>query len=565
MLALAWEIEDEGGTSWAAAARAFDWVQAAPASAAALTALAQSAFASDLPALGAASAMQLRTLEGERVEPLPAMETPFGPMSAEQAVLIDVSRLLLTDGRYEDVIERLRDAVHPSLRNNRALALFAKGDAAGALRDFEENWAAWPLNLFALGRVVRLRTWCHGRAHAAELAGPLSSAVPQRSEDALGQVTGLVLLGEWERAEASWQGAAGASYWHPEQQQTRAEFEYVGAVLALRMDKPNLARERARCAAAAGRQGTAMFDLERALAAASSAPTGCLAEVGEVGAWFPISWFNRLVGMSNTKGERELELRLRRHFDACDAHADYLGLAVELGGQGASMIAMHVLKSRTEQGDAAAKEQLVALLLRPFGPDSGRIELLNWLKQGELLGGDEAVPVLVNGQIETLTPRAFRLTPEPMGRAKYPPALQKRYEAMVGMVRQGRLPEALAEARDICRLAPEVPMSHANVAVNLEGMGEADGEAEALFRRALELDEDYLFARAGLARVLARRGDADAAKAMLAPVFGRAEYHYTEWRAILLAQREMALAQGESAIVESIENSIADLNDMERS
>jgi Tfp pilus assembly protein PilF len=80
-----------------------------------------------------------------------------------------------------------------------------------------------------------------------------------------------------------------------------------------------------------------------------------------------------------------------------------------------------------------------------------------------------------------------------------------------------------------------------------------------LYRRAFEIDPDYLFARSGLAKHCAWRGDFEAAKEMLAPVLERGKYHYSEWRAILITQREMALKSGDRAAAQRIGSAILDL------
>lgn len=49
-------------------------------------------------------------------------------------------------------------------------------------------------------------------------------------------------------------------------------------------------------------------------------------------------------------------------------------------------------------------------------------------------------------------------------------------------------------------------MSHANLAIIKEGLGHPGAQIELLFRRALELDDVYVFARVGLATILTRRG-----------------------------------------------------------
>ncbi|MDP1982324.1 MAG: hypothetical protein Q8K23_07245 [Sulfuritalea sp.] len=562
LLALAWEVEDEAGTPWAAAARAFEWAEAAPGSVSALTTLVGSASAAGLPALALAASAQLAALNGMPVEPLPTVETPFGPMTGEDATLTDLSRILLIDGRFDELIDRLRGATNSALRNNRALARFAKGDVAGALEEFESNWQAQPLNLFALERMIRLRLWHRGCDHAAGLAAPLKATTPQRAEDALGKLTGLILLGEWAAAESSWLADSIGDYWIAHNNDMRGLFDYAGAVVALRKGNPAVARERLRLAGKTNSSHQPIADLGRDLVSGSTAE-GCVVEVGEVVAWFPTSWFHRLVALRNA-AKAEVETKIRQHFATCDAHAEYLGLAVELGGKNASVIALAILQQRAKQGDQAAKEQLISLLTRPCGPDIHRTRLLNWLSEEKLIVSGSPMPMLARGKITDVKPMSFRLTPEPTRDNPYPSDVQKLYDEMLTLLQGRRLNEAHALALEICRKQPDVPMSHGNLALVKEALEHPGEEVETVFRKALELDEDYTFARAGLTRVLARRGDVEAAKAMMENVLSREEYHFSEWRTILLAQRELALAQEDIAAVRVVDQSLRDLENMGR-
>jgi tetratricopeptide (TPR) repeat protein len=562
LLALAWEVEDEAGTPWGAAARALDWAEASPESATALSALVEAALTVGLAALGLATSIQLAALSGKPVEPMPTVGTPFGLMTGADAALTDISRILLTDGRFDELIERLRDATNLALRNNRGLARFAKSDVAGALGEFENNWQAQPLNLFALERMIRLRLWHRGRDHVAGLAAPMKATTPQRAEDALGKLTGLILLGEWDAAEASWLADSTGDYWIARNNDMRGLFDYAGAVVGLRRGKPATARERLQLAGKAGSSHQPIADLDRDLVS-GSASEGWVVEVGETGAWFPVSWFHRLINLRKA-GKSEVETKIRQHFATCDAHADYLGLAVEFGGKNAGVIALAILQQRAKQGDQEAKEQLISLLTRPCGPDIHRTRLLNWLSEEKLIVSGSPMPMLARGKIINVKPMSFRLTPEPVRDNPYPRDAQKLYEQMLGFLHGQQLDQAHVLALEICQKQPKVPMSHGNLALVKEAMGHSDDEVEAVFRRALTLDGDYTFARAGLTRVLARRGDVEAAKAMIENVLSREEYHFSEWRTILMAQRELALAQGEIAAVRSIDQSLRDLTNMER-
>lgn len=562
LLGLAWEIEDAAGMQWSAVARALDWAEAAPGSETALKALAEAAIASDFLALGLASSIELAALRGETAKPMPTMETPFGPMTGEESVLVDISRVLLMDGRYDELINRLKHASNSALRNNLAIARFAKGDIDEALSEFEANWQHQPLNLFALDRMVWLRLWRYGRDRAAGLAVPLKTGLAQRAEDALGKLNGLILLDEWDAAEASWQANATAAFWDTSLNSTMHEmFDYAGAVVALRAGDTSTARNRLQTARQAN-PSQATQALDQALRA-GLALEGVTVEIADTFTWFPRSWFQGLIEMHRA-GRTEIERRLAGHLATCDAHADYLRLAVEFGGTNGSPIALAILQQRAKRGDLPAKGQLIFLLTRPYGPDSQRVELLNWLVREKLIATGTGVPMLAHGTIKSIKPMSFRLTPEPIRDNPYPPDVQELYEQLLDALAVHQLNEALALAKEICRQQPEVPMSHGNLAQVMEALKHPSEAIEAEFRRALELDNDYTFARAGLTRVFCRRGDVKAAKAMMEPALSREEYHFAEWRTILLAQRELAFVQGDMAAVQSTDKSLHDLAEMSK-
>ena len=87
-------------------------------------------------------------------------------------------------------------------------------------------------------------------------------------------------------------------------------------------------------------------------------------------------------------------------------------------------------------------------------------------------------------------------------------------------------------------------------------LGHPDDEVESLYQRALDIDPTYLFAQTGLARLTARKGDPDHARELLKPVLGREEYHVSEWRAILVVEREIALKQNDVATVLKLEEDL---------
>lgn len=95
-----------------------------------------------------------------------------------------------------------------------------------------------------------------------------------------------------------------------------------------------------------------------------------------------------------------------------------------------------------------------------------------------------------------------------------------------------------------------------NIANIKEALEHDLDEVEAIFQRAAELDPTYLFAQAGLARVAARKGDVERARALLTPLQGREEYHFSEWRTLLMVERLIALEQQDMESVFKLDDAL---------
>jgi hypothetical protein len=63
-----------------------------------------------------------------------------------------------------------------------------------------------------------------------------------------------------------------------------------------------------------------------------------------------------------------------------------------------------------------------------------------------------------------------------------------------------------------------------------------------------------------LARIAARKGNVEAARELLKSLQDREEYHFSEWRAILMAEREIAVAQGDFVLKSSLDEALAAIN-----
>ncbi|MBI4754187.1 MAG: hypothetical protein HY778_01910 [Betaproteobacteria bacterium] len=550
---LAWEVEREAANPMAATSRAWDWVQAVAASVPALEALRDSALAAGRAALGAWAINRLRAMDGRPPLELPPLHNPLGDLTLAQGVDMDLAQVFLNDQRYDEAIALMRHLDHPSARNNMGLAQFARGDVAAARETLEEAWQAWPGNLFALDRLMRLRLWVGGHDAAAPLAGPLAGAVPLRGEDAVAQLSGLIVLGQAQQADRAWAGHGAARFWKDSDKALRALFDYLGAVAAMALEHWDDARERSRAAMEAKPDFAAAAEA-RLAARLHRVPGAVDVEVGDFGSWLPVSLLHEI--RRSGKDSDALVRLLGR----CDATADYLGAAAQYGGAAVRAVAVAILQQRAADGDEVALAEIKALLGRPCGPDRDRSQLHHWLASRGFLARGDRVEMLVGGRLRSIMPLSVTITAEPQ-ESDLSEADQDLLEEAVEMASLGASARALELAQQLHARLPDYPTAIGNLAAIKEGLHHPDEEVEALYRRALGIDADYVFARAGLVRVLARRGELDAARELLLPVHEREEYHFTEWRAVLMARREMARATGDRSAEEAIDDGLRDLRE----
>ena len=518
LLGLAWEVEDRCGVPMLAAARAHAWQRAAPNSRAAAEALFESARAAGLVAVHARAIARLRAMDGESALPLiDFFEAPLGNLSFEQAEAIDLSRMHLADDDLAAAAAVLQGVDHPSARNNLALALFCAGNVAQAREVIEANWQGNPANLFALERAVRWRCWADGLDRCLGFIATLRHTTPCRAEDAIARVAALRFLDDAQAARTAWDETADAPYWGQATDEQRA-----------------------------------MFD-------ALTDPAGD--RTADNALWFPSHWMHAMVALAREpqrRGDERLEQRLDARLDACDAHADYLGRAAELGEAAVRMVALAVLKRRAGQADGAAITCLQTLLKRPCGPDSERMNLLNWLVEQGLQKRDQPADVWLTGSLRSIQSYGLNITGEPRP-SPFPPLGTELNERVHKAISRGALHEALALAQELRQMHPDQPSALTNLAAIKEALKQPAAEITDLYRQAHALAPDYLFARCGLARWLAVEGSLDQAHALLDGLLDRNEWHYSEYRSFMLAQRALALASQDHDTVRALDESLLDL------
>lgn len=522
LLGLAWEIEDTEGDPMQAVARAYEWRQASPGSRAALEALHDSADRAGLIALQISAYRALQALGGSStVPPLPEFVKTDDSLSHELAEALELGLMHLHDHNLPAAMATLRRVDHPAARNNLAVALFASGDVAAARSVAEANWQGKrqgePPNLFALERALRWRCWAEGMDRCVGFASLVRQATPDRADQAIAQVATLRFLGKAGAARQAWKEAARAPYWTP------------------------------------GDTARDMFD---ALADPEAEWPGGPAQ------WFPSTWLEVLEGLAREAQRTTpdaVQTRIDAHLDTCDAHADYLARAIELGDAATRELAREVLKKRAQRGDAAALATLDRGLRHPAGTDTERSNLLAWLLEHGLKKSGEPVEVWQGGSLRRITSGHLKIHGEPLP-SPFPPPGDALNLQVIKATHRGALHEALALAERLRGMYPELPTPLAHLAAIKEALQYPEAEVTDLYRQAHALDPGYLFARCGLARQLAAQGRQEEARALLDGLLEqRQEMHYSEYRTLLQTQRALALADGERDTVTATDAALAEL------
>jgi tetratricopeptide (TPR) repeat protein len=523
LLGLAWEIEAGSGEPMRAAARALDWRRASPGSRAAAEALMLSTRQAGLAAMHARALQHLHQINGRTDAPAwpTSFPTPFGDLTLDEAERLDLSRLYLADNQPNTAAEVLAGMEHPSARNNLAVAHFASGRVAEALSVAETQWAAVPANLYALEHLLRWRCWLHGLAPCLGLAETLRQAKPLRAQDAIARVAALRFLGDDEGAAAVWADSDDADCWESADADLRALFDDLG----------------------------------------SADGDGDPARAADSAAWFPAPWRHAVTALA-VETRRAALPALQERWDAlidtCEAHADYLGRAADLGDDAVRGLALQVLRRRALQGDAAAVGQLKVLLTCRRGPDGDRSRLLQWLVAQGLHDSDAPASVWMSGRLREVCSVHLNITDEPRP-SPFPPDAAALNERVLEAIARQDLSTALALAAELLQQCPDQPSAYTNLAAIKEGLEHPPAEVRELYEQAHALAPDYLFAQCGLARCMADAGELEQARTLIGHLTERADWHRSEYRSYLLTQRQIATASGEFETAHRLHETILEL------
>jgi tetratricopeptide (TPR) repeat protein len=520
LLGLAWEIEDLNDEPARATARALEWQQASPNSRAAVEAVVDSAGRAGFFMLCARAADRLNAMDGKEGTVIPAsIDNPLGALTPEQALAMDLSRMHLEDDNTAAAIATLQGVDHPSARNNLALAWFADGQVHQALAVAEANWQAQPNNLFALCDVVRWRCWFKGMNHSLGLTSPLQHTTPLRAEDAIAQVLALRFLGDDVAAAQAWTRADRADFWTQTDHGQRAVFQNLQDPWA---ERP-----------------------------------------GSTAMWFPRKWLDayRRALASHQHLNSALVAQHDQAFAAvCDAHTDYLVRVIQVGDEIGRHLAFSILTERAQHQREAVRDTLVTMLKSPTGSDSMRMAVLRWMTEEGLLSQHEPVDVWLGGGVQTMRASGWEISGEPQPSPFPPEGTELNARALTAMHAR-RFTESIDLFTQLHHRHPDKRSPLTNLTAVRELLKHSPDEIKALYQQAHALDPDYLFARCGLARYLAKEGRLEKAEALLEPVTQRTQFHCSEARVLLSTQREFALARGDQERVVRLTQALDDLQE----
>lgn len=230
---------------------AFEWAECRPHSLPAQEALLQYAASLGHLLLADRVARRVRELGGqtsgfplepELIESL--LTLPDGRRtSAEVLERFDVGKMYMDGLEFAAALRYFEGLDILGAADNRALSLYHLGRIEEAADVFMDNWRSDPENLFALGWLVRLRLYRGDETGALDLCSTLAAATARRGEDALGQLSALLLA---QSAQAAWDAferiRTSAWFAAPLDPAVGAMLHHYGACAASRLGRLDAAR-----------------------------------------------------------------------------------------------------------------------------------------------------------------------------------------------------------------------------------------------------------------------------------------------------------------------------------
>ena len=461
------------------------------------------------------------------------------------AVLHEQAQAYLEEGEYArardaelQVLERRPDFL-PS-RNNLSLNYWIEGDAECAIATAKSILETNPDNIHALSNLVRFLVQMGDEVAAQPYADRLKNidnpdawnpwtkrveALSYLSDDA-----GVVEVYE------QWQAS------DPDHEIMDALFHHLVAVALARLDQPNVARNQWKVA------------LERSpgLTIAQQNFDELVLPVGhQHGAWpFHFSdWlppqtvkdFHEILG-SLTRSHKvgKLQKTLQTFFDQ---HPNFMGKVPQIlergGPEGQSFMVALAEVCRDPEFIAAIKD----FALGQNGTDQLRNQAIMSLHKAGFLD-QKNIRMWLAGEWQEIKLLGYELYDEP-DTGKHSKKVADWLAEATHLLHEYSKENAL-EAEELLQKALAVEPDAPDLLHNLGAaylLMDRKQEGEALIREIHQRFPDYLFGRTSVARFEIRDRNFEAAEALLQPLLDHDRFHYSEFRALMGAQVELAMAK----------------------
>ncbi len=445
------------------------------------------------------------------------------PLGGEWEAAEQEGRALIDLGRFREAIEPLRRAARGAPRfapphNNLALALYADGDVLAALEVAESvQGSIQPGNVFTLGILVHLHLLTGNRARAEELAKALDAIVPPEGSAAYKKCEALARFRWHDRVYATARGALpGEAAYRP----AISFFAGTAAANLSRYDEALLCLRQSTSEPQFGRRAERYVRLlERGQAPGSLD-----------GDWPYLGYTDWM-----TPGMVE---RWKTKEDA--AHLPGIVEALLAGlNDGPRQEWIELLAGHGTQEAVVALRKIAE---GTFGTASLRASALTAICAHQDKGPWPAMRAWIDGrwtEVRTLRMEASDATATPV-----PPEVAREANQMLELMHAGRFADAEALGQTLLVRAPRCLKILQNVAACAGQQGRT-AEAEALTRKALEIDPTYLFAWASLIDWRVAEGKLEKARALRKLVQMPERAHPLALAAIVGAQGRLAAAEGD--------------------
>lgn len=536
---LAYEIARQSGDDQRAVFFAWEWCEASPNSTQAFEALAESSLP-EFPFLHVHAADRLAELGEYFGKDLDELRTELAKdYSLDHGLSMDLCRVFLANGKTAEARAFVESIPLAEAQNNVAQSYFSEGNIELAETTLKGVLDQHPEDCFALERLFTTRLWQQGRGAALSIAEQLFALTPSSSDDARRQLEVAIALNQLDRADAIYQAALNAPWYASEDPDLL--IHVAGALVAWQRGDHDEALSRFDRA----QDDSEAFDETRAqlMFARLSGDTPNFA-IDHISRCWPIDYI-RILHPEQCTTDNELFVRWKIALP----HPDYLVATAISGTKGASALAITALQYlATRDGDTreGARQALVSLLSLPCGSDSVRHTLNQWMVENGLLEQDTPVPMLVGGKITDVKQLKIRIHDEPVEEETVLNDADHRiYGEVMNLIHAHKNKKARQLMEDLFLRYPDYPRVLSGLATLREADGEPIENWAPLIRHAAKIAPDYLFARTGLIKLLAKEGRLEEARTELKPLLELKEIHSSEWRALIMAQIAIAKAEAD--------------------